>query len=308
MTKTLDLKGRDFLTLADYTQEELLYLLDRAEALKQTPLLTRPLVGKNLALIFEKPSTRTRVSFEVGMNQLGGDSVVLSSDQMQLGRGETIADTAKVLSRYVQGIMIRTFAQDTVIELAKYADIPVINGLTDMYHPCQVLADLLTIREKKGQLGGLKLAYFGDGNNMAHSLMIGGALMGMQVAIAAPAGYQPAPEVTDKAQKIAVQSGGQVLVTADPQEAAKGADVLYTDVWVSMGQEDGGRKNLLAPFQVNTDLLKLADPSCLVMHCLPAHYGEEITSEVAESANSVIFDQAENRLHAQKAILAELLG
>lgn len=305
-----NLKGRDFLTLADYTPAELTYLLRKAQELKARPLAYRPLVGKHLALLFEKPSTRTRVSFEVGMRQLGGDTVVLTGDQTQLGRGESIADTAKVLSRYVDGIMIRTFAQEMLVEMAQCAAVPVINGLTDLLHPCQALADFLTIWEKKQSLSGLKLAYFGDGNNMAHSLMLGGAIMGLEVVVATPTEYQPNPKITAEAMQLADEYGGKIRLTTDAADAAEDADVLYTDAWISMGQKESAarKKAVLSPYQINQTLLGRAKLDCLVLHCLPAHYGEEVTLEVARSANAVFFDQAENRLHAQKAILAELLS
>lgn len=304
------LVGRDFLTLADFTAEELTYLLDVADRLKADPLGTRSLVGKNLALLFEKPSMRTRVSFEVGMNQLGGHAIVLSPEQVQLGKRESICDVARVLSRYVDGIMVRTFAHTIVEELAEYADVPVINGLTDLLHPCQVLADLMTIREKKGRLAGIKLTYLGDGNNMANSLMLGGAIMGLAVTIATAPGCEPLAEISTRAEQLAAEYGGSVRIVHDPVAAVRGADVLYTDVWASMGQEAEAelKRAALRPYQLNSELVALAAPDCLVMHCLPAHYGEEITAEVGWGVHSVIYDQAENRLHAQKAILHELLG
>ncbi len=304
------LVGRDFLTLADFTAAELTYLLDVAARLKANPLGTGSLDGKNLALLFEKPSMRTRVSFEVGMNQLGGSAIVLSPEQVQLGKRESIRDVARVLSRYVDAIMVRTFAHSIVEELAEYADVPVINGLTDLLHPCQVLADLLTVREKKGRLAGVKLTYLGDGNNMANSLMLGGVIMGLSVTIATAPAFEPPEAITARAQQLAAEYGGSVQVVNDPGEAVRDADVLYTDVWASMGQEGEAelKRKALRPYQLNSDLVALAAPDCLVMHCLPAHYGEEITAEVGEGSQSVIYDQAENRLHAQKAILHELLG
>lgn len=305
--------GRDFLTLADYTAEEISALLELArqlKALQKAGEPFQPLKGKSLAMIFEKSSTRTRVSFEVGMYQLGGQALFLSSQELQLGRGETISDTARVLSRYVDGIMIRTFAHQNVIELARYATIPVINGLTDDFHPCQVMADLLTIQEHKGTLKGLKIAYIGDGNNMAQSLMQGAAMMGMEVAVATPAGYEVDEQVLAYSQERAREQGARVLQTNDPQEAAAGADVLYTDVWTSMGQEDEAAQRMKAfqGFQVDARLMSLAKKDAIFMHCLPAHRGEEVSEEVLESKQSVVFDQAENRLHAQKAILAALMG
>lgn len=308
-----DLKGRDFLSLKDFTSEELTHLLDLADAIKDKVKKGEPyevLKGKTLGLIFEKSSTRTRVSFEVGMVQLGGYPLFLSSNDLQMGRGEPIKDTARVLSRYLDGIMIRTYSHQDVEELAEYASIPVINGLTDALHPCQVLADLETIREHKGpNLKGMKLAYIGDGNNMAHSLMIGGAKMGMEIYVASPGAYSPDPHWVDVAKGIALENGGKIIITSDMEEASNGADVLYADVWASMGQEGEAekRRKALAQYQINGNLLKKAAKDVIVMHCLPAHIGEEITEEVFEGPHSVVFDEAENRLHAQKAILASLL-
>lgn len=306
-------RGRDFLTLVDYTAEEIQMLLDLAVQLKRRQKEGKPtpiLNGKTLGMIFEKSSTRTRVSFEVGMFQLGGQALFLSTQDLQLGRGETIADTARVLSRYLDGIMIRTFAHEKAVELARFATIPVINGLTDDYHPCQVMADLLTIQEKKGHLKGLKLAYVGDGNNMAHSLMQGGALMGMHVAVATPPGYEPRQDVLTYAKKLASAAGSEVTATHLPEEAVEGADVVYTDVWTSMGQEQETQQRLrdFRGYQVDEKLMKRAKPDALFMHCLPAHRGEEVTDEVADGPQSVIFDQAENRLHGQKAILVALMS
>ncbi len=302
-------KGRDFISLHDFTQDELSYIIDVARELKAEQKAGRPrqaLQGKTLGMIFTKSSTRTRVSFEVGMYQLGGHALFLSGRDIQLGRGETIADTARVLSRMVDGIMIRTYSHQEVLDLAEFAKIPIINGLTDLLHPCQVLADLMTIQEHKGRLAGLKLAYIGDGNNMAHSLMYGGAKMGLHVVIASPPGYKPDPAVVAMAQADAKANGGYIEVVDDPIEAAKGADVLYTDVWASMGQEVEAnvRKAAFEGYQINTNTLKLADQSAIVLHCLPAHRGEEITDDVIEGVQSVVFDEAENRLHAQKAIMA----
>lgn len=308
-----NLSGRHFLSLQDFTAEEIAFIIDFARDLKQRQKRGEPhplLAGKTLAMIFQKPSTRTRVSFEVGMWQLGGYALFLSSQELQMGRGEPIKDTAAVLSRYVDGIMIRTFAHSDVEQIAQYATVPVINGLTDLLHPCQALADLLTIEEKRGKLVGLKLAYTGDGNNVAHSLLLGCTKMGMDIAVAAPEKYQPLSEIVAKAQANAAQNGCSVLITEDPYEAVKDADIIYTDVWASMGQEEekAARKKIFAPYQVNGDLLKAARPGALVMHCLPAYRGEEITAEVLEGEQSVVLDQAENRLHAQKALLALLLG
>ncbi|WP_170007048.1 ornithine carbamoyltransferase [Bacillus fonticola] len=307
------LKGRDFLTLVDYSKEEITYLLELANYLKKQQRagkMEQPLQGKTLGMIFEKSSTRTRVSFEVGMYQLGGTALFLSKEDIQMGRGESIPDTARVLSSYLDGMMVRTFSQSVVEELANYASIPVINGLTDTYHPCQVLADLQTIQEIKGGLQGVKIAYIGDGNNMAHSLMIGASKMGMDVAIAAPNGYQPDPSITKKAQSFANTEGGTVLITDDPQVATGKADVIYSDVWASMGQESEQEKRVeaFANFQVNTELLELAKPDVTFLHCLPAHRGEEVTSEVIDGEHSAVFQQAENRLHAQKALMTALIG
>ncbi|HBV88495.1 MAG TPA: ornithine carbamoyltransferase [Desulfosporosinus sp.] len=310
--KTIDkslFKGRDFISLHDFNQEELSYILDVAKDLKAEQKAGRPhpiLQGKTLGMVFTKSSTRTRVSFEVGMYQLGGHALFLSGRDIQLGRGEPISDTARVLSRMVDGIMIRTFSHQEVLELAEFATIPIINGLTDQLHPCQVLADLMTIQEHKGRLEGLKLAYVGDGNNMAHSLMFGGAKMGLHVVIASPQGYKPDPAIVAMAQADAKNNGGLVEVVDDPSEAVKGADVLYTDVWASMGQEGEAQERMAAfkGYQINSNSLKLANQSAIVLHCLPAHRGEEITDEVIEGAQSVVFDESENRLHAQKAVMA----
>jgi len=302
-------KGRDFISLHDFSQDELSYMLDVARELKvdQKTGRSQPVLqGKTLGMIFTKSSTRTRVSFEVGIYQLGGHGLFLSGRDIQLGRGETISDTARVLSRMVDGIMIRTYSHQEVLDLAKFATIPIINGLTDLLHPCQVLADMMTIQEHKGRLAGLKLAYIGDGNNMAHSLMFGGAKMGLHVVIASPPGYKPDPAVVAMAQADAKANGGLVEVINDPLEAVKGADVLYTDVWASMGQEGEAeaRKTAFEGYQINSDTLKIANQSAIVLHCLPAHRGEEITEDVIEGVQSVVFDEAENRLHAQKAIMA----
>ncbi|WP_077624114.1 ornithine carbamoyltransferase [Sediminibacillus massiliensis] len=316
-TKEIDyqqqLRGRDFLTLADYSKDELIYLLELADYLKKQQKagkLEQPLKGKTLGMIFEKSSTRTRVSFEVGIYQLGGTGLFLSTNDIQIGRGEPVADTAQVLSGYLDGIMIRTYSQSVVEELAAKASIPVINGLTDTYHPCQVLADLQTIRETKGSLRGVKLAYIGDGNNMAHSLMLGGATMGMEIHIAAPEGYQPDAGITETAKSIAKYHGGKVNITEEPEVAVQQADVIYTDVWASMGQENEQkiRERAFAGFQVNKGLYSLARKDAVFMHCLPAHRGEEVTAEIIDGKQSVIYQQSENRLHAQKALMAALMG
>jgi ornithine carbamoyltransferase len=267
------------------------------------------LKGKTLAMIFEKPSTRTRVSFEAGMWQLGGYALYLSAVDLQLGRGETIADTARTLSRYVNGIMARVFTHETILDLVKYATVPVINGLSDCAHPCQALADLFTMYEKKGNLFGLKLAYIGDGNNVAHSLIYGCSKLGIDIALACPKGYEPDPKVVSEGREEASKKGKVVTVTNDPGEAVHGVDVIYTDVWASMGKENERSERIkrFKPYQVNAELVKEAKQNYLFMHCLPAHRGEEVTDEVADSQNSVIFDQAENRLHTQKALMALIM-
>ena len=307
-----NLKGRDFLTLKDFDTDEIHQLVNlglELKALQKAKISYTPLAGKTLAMIFQKASTRTRVSFEVGMYQLGGHALFLSTNDMQIGRGEPIRDTARVLARYVDGIMIRTFKHADVEELAQYSDVPVINGLTDDYHPTQVLADLITIKEHKGHLEGVKFAYVGDGNNMTHSLMIGCAKVGMEVRVATPVGYEPQAEVVALVEQIAKERGVKLYLTNDPREAVAGCDVVCTDTWASMGQEAEKelRKKVFADYQVNADLVKLAAKDALVMHCLPAYRGMEITEEVIEGAQSVVFDEAENRLHAHKAILAALL-
>jgi ornithine carbamoyltransferase len=296
---------RDLLALRSLSSQEIRRLIDRAKA--RTP--SRVLAGKSVGLFFEKASTRTRVSFEVAIAQLGGHPVFLPAQEIQLGRGETVADTARVLSRYVDALVIRTFGQDRLEEWARHAAIPVINGLTDAHHPCQILADLLTIDQHKGRLSGIVVAYVGDGNNVAHSLLEGCAMMGMTCRVAAPTGYHPDAEIVKWAELEAHKSGGAVWIGEDPREAARGADVLYTDVWTSMGQEaeTATRIGAFRPYQMNADLLRLAKPDAIVMHCLPAHRGEEITDDVMEGPRSVIFDQAENRLHIQKAILEMLV-
>lgn len=309
----LNLHGRDFIEFTDYTKEEIEYLLELAIDIKKKQKngeVYQPLKGKTIGLIFEKSSTRTRVSFEVGMFQLGGHALFLSKNDIQLGRGETISDTAQVLSRYLDGIMIRTFAHSNVTELAKYADIPVINGLSDDAHPCQVLADFQTVLEHKGKLKGLKMAYVGDGNNMAHSLMLGAAKLGVHVSVASPKGYEPSAAIVDQAKSIAAETGAEVVVTNNPQEAVQDADIIYTDVWASMGFEDEqkAREAAFADYQVDEELVKGAKPDYIFLHCLPAHRGEEVSEGVIDGPNSAIFDQAENRLHAQKALMAALMG
>ncbi|HCB93946.1 MAG TPA: ornithine carbamoyltransferase [Selenomonas sp.] len=308
------LKGKDMLSIHDLSVDEVYEILRLAAELKakqKAGVEHHLLKGKTLGMIFEKSSTRTRVSFEVGMYQLGGQALFLSNRDLQLGRGEPIKDTARVLSRYLDGIMIRTYGHDRVVELAKYADIPVINALTDLLHPCQVLTDLLTIQEHKGKdLKGLKMAYVGDGNNMTNSYMYGCAKAGMTFVAATPKDYQPDAEVTRKAKADAKATGASIDWTEDPEEAVRDADIVVTDTWASMGQEaeHEERKKIFAPYQVNKRLLSYADKRVIVMHCLPAYREEEITEEVLEANANVIFDEAENRLHTQKAIMALTMG
>ena len=300
---------RDFLSVDDLTPEELVALLDGADRHKAGRRPRTTLQGRTVALIFEKPSTRTRVSFEVAVHELGGHPLALSGVDLQIGRGETLEDTAAVLSRYVHAIVLRTFAQESLERLARAGGIPVVNALSDYSHPCQALADLQTIRERKQRLAGLRLAYLGDGNNVAHSLLFAGSKVGMHVAVATPIGYEPIPQVVRRATEIAAGTGGSVELTHDPETAAKGADVVYTDVWASMGKEleHGERALIFKPYQLNTDILAVASPDVVVLHCLPAHRGEEIAAEVMDGPNSAVFDQAENRLHTQKALLSWLL-
>ncbi|GAA0378114.1 ornithine carbamoyltransferase [Paenibacillus motobuensis] len=311
--KTFNLHGRDFLEMDDYSTEEIQYLIDLAIELKRKQKngeVYEPLKGKTVGLIFEKSSTRTRVSFEVGTYQLGGHALFLSKNDIQLGRGETIGDTAGVMSRYLDGIMIRTFGHDKVVDLAKYASIPVINGLSDLAHPCQVLADYQTIYEHKGKLQGIKLAYVGDGNNMAHSLMVGGAKLGVHVSVSSPEGYEPDAAVVQQAQEFAKATGAIIEVVRDPKAAVQDADVIYSDVWASMGFEEEQKQRELAfkDYQVNEQLASYAKDDYVFMHCLPAHRGEEVSEGVIDGKHSIIFDQAENRLHAQKALMAALMG
>ena len=301
---------RHFLVDDDLTPAEREQVLDDAAARKAGDVTDTPLAGQAVALIFEKPSTRTRVSFEVGVAQLGGHPVVLDASSSQLGRGEPLADTAQVLSRYCSAIVIRTFGQDRIEELAAGASVPVVNALTDDYHPCQVLADLQTVRERKGRTAGRTLAYLGDGsNNMAHSLLLGGVAAGMEVRVGTPSTYPPAAAVVEKATELGRTTGGGVVVTDDPLAAADGADVLYTDVWTSMGQEAENAIRLQAfqGYAVDEASVKAAADDAIVLHCLPAHRGEEITASVLDGPQSAVWDQAENRLHAQKALLAHLL-
>ncbi len=306
-------RGRSFLSMDDWSSQEIHTLLRLAARLKDEHRAGIPhalLSGKTLAMIFQKTSTRTRVSFEVGMRQLGGHALFLSSSDIQLKLGETVADTARVLGRMVDGIMARVFAHQDVVDLARYSGVPVINGLSDLLHPCQALADLLTIQEHKGRLAGLRLAYLGDSNNVTHSLLEASAKSGLEMRVGSPAGYQPDPAVLERARAAARDTGAKLLVTADPAEAASGADVVYTDTWASMGQEaqHEARAKVLRPYQVTSQLLSKAAPDCLFMHCLPAHRGEEVVDEIIDGPHSVVFDEAENRLHAQKALLALLMA
>lgn len=305
--------NKHLLTLHDWSTQEILDTLDLADKLKyeqKNGIEHHLLKGKTLGMIFTKSSTRTRVSFEVGMYQLGGSALFLSSNDIQLGRGETIYDTANVLSRFLDGIMIRTFKQSDVEDLAKYGTIPIINGLTDLVHPCQILADFQTIREHKGKLEGLKLAYIGDGNNMAHSLLYGGAKVGMEIAVATPKQYECDPEVVKNALEDAKATGTKLTLTNDPVEAIKDADIVYADTWVSMGQEaDKAEKiKVFGPYQINKELFSHAKSDAIFLHCLPAYRGYEVTEDVIDGPNSVIFDEAENRLHAQKAVMVKLMG
>jgi ornithine carbamoyltransferase len=302
---------RHYLSVDDLSVTELPQILELAAEVKADPSPhSQALSGRSIALIFEKPSTRTRVSFEVGIGQLGAKAVVLSATELQLGRGETIEDTGRVLSRYVDGIVLRTFEQERLELLSTTATVPVVNALSDFEHPCQALADLLTMRERLGELSDRVLAYFGDGNNVAHSLLLAGTKAGMTVRVATPPGFEPIPQVVHRAEEIAAETGGAVEVTHDPDEAAIGAHALYTDVWTSMGQDlESDERALVFPsYQVSQKLVDLADPEVIVMHCLPAHRGQEITDEVIDGPRSVVWDQAENRLHTQKALLLRLFG
>ncbi|MEK4386817.1 ornithine carbamoyltransferase [Solibacillus sp. FSL W7-1464] len=307
------LKGKDLLTLLDYTSEEVKQLLELATQLKiitKAGKCPRLLEGKTLGMIFEKSSTRTRVSFEVGMQQLGGYGMYMNARDMQIGRGEPISDTGRVLSGYLDGIMIRANSHAMVEELADNASVPVINGLTDLDHPCQALADLETIAENKGELKGLKIAYVGDGNNVAHALIVAAAHVGMHVAVATPPGYECDTRIIEKAQLIAARNGSTIMVTNDPVAAVTNADAVYADVWTSMGQEEETQKRLkdFESYQINDELVAHAKPDYMFLHCLPAHREEEVATSVIDGPNSYIFEQAENRLHAQKAVLVSLLA
>jgi len=303
---------RDFLSIGDLTTKEIESLLIRAKELKsmqKSGVEFHPLKGKNLGLLFEKQSTRTRLSFEVAIAQLGGHSIYLSPNQIQMGRGEEARDTAQVFARYLDAIVIRTYDHPMIVEWAKYSSIPVINGLTDLHHPCQILSDLLTILEKKGRVCGIRMAYIGDGNNVAHSLIGGAALMGIKIRIATPGGYEPDKAIVERAGILAKETGASIEILQEPVAAVKDADVVYTDVWTSMGQEEEeeDRRGIFRRYQINRELMNRAKEDAIIMHCLPAHRGEEITEEMMESPRSVIFDQAENRLHMQKALLEMLM-
>lgn len=305
----VNMKSKSLIEIQHLTLEEIYQIFDLSKTLKEERLIGKKhhvLEGKKLGMIFSKPSTRTRVSFEVGIYELGGVGLYFNQNDLQLKKSESVSDTAKVLSRYLDGIMIRTFDHQDVIDLAKYGSIPVINGLTDLHHPCQVLTDLFTALEKKRKLQGLKLAYIGDGNNMAHSLLQGCSKVGMDIAIASPSGYKPLDFVVKESMENAKYMGSKVEILDDPVAAVKNADVVYTDVWASMGQEKEAeeRKKKFAGFQVNPNLVKNAKDDYIFMHCLPAHRGDEVVDEICDSPNSVIFDEAENRLHVQKAVMA----
>ena len=306
------MKGKSLLTIHELTLEEVWQIFELSKSLKEKRLSSEPhrlLEGKKLGMIFSKPSTRTRVSFEVGIFELGGTGLYFNQNDLQLKKSENVSDTAKVLSRYLDGIMIRTFDHQDVVDLATHGSIPIINGLTDLHHPCQVLADLFTILEKKRTLQGLKLAYIGDGNNMAHSLLHGCAKVGMNISIASPSGYTPLDSVVAESQKDAKYMGSKIEILNDPIAAVKDADIVYTDVWASMGQEKEAqeRKAKFMKYQINPELVKHAKEDYLFMHCLPAHRGDEVVNEVIDSTNSVVFDEAENRLHVQKAVMALMM-
>jgi len=306
-------KGRDLLSLADLSPAELTHILDVAEAQKRMWSMgnrSTPLAGKSVAIVLQKPSMRTRMSFEIACVRLGAHPLMMTGPEGAFSRGESVYDTTKVMERYVDAIVIRTFEQSLLEEMAEIASVPIINALTDDHHPCQGLADFLTIREKLGRLAGVKLAYIGDGNNMAHTYMLGGALAGMDVLIATPVGYESKAEIVEQARAIAETTGGSITVTTDAEHAAAGADVIATDTWASMGQEDehAARLAVFEPYKVDSELLSTAADGVLFMHCLPAHRGEEVTDDVIDDSCSVVFDEAENRLHAQKALLSLLLG
>lgn len=302
---------RDFISLLNYSTKEIEHLLDLTKKVKQKKGVGASLLkGKTIGLIFQKPSLRTRVSFEVGIRQLGGNCIYLGPDEINLGIRESTQDVAKTLSRYLDGIVVRTFGHDIVLDLAKYASIPVINGLSDFSHPCQALTDIFSIKEKLGKLKGLALAYIGDGNNVCTSLIVACAKVGLHMNIASPKGYEPTQEVLKKSQTVATQTGSRFFITNDPMKATQNADIIYADVWVSMGQEEETKKRLndFNGFQINSNLVKLAKKDFIFMHCLPAHRGQEVTSDIIDGKHSIVFDQAENRLHTQKTILLSLYG
>ena len=307
-------RGRDFLDLVDYSREEIHYLLDTACELKRLDMMgirdEKPLKGKIVALLFEKPSLRTRVSFEVAVRHLGGESFYLGSQEVGLGQREAVKDVAQVLDRMVDGLVIRTFAHENLLEIARFASIPVINGLSDLYHPCQVLGDLLTIQEKKGKLRGLKICFLGDGNNVCHSWINAASILGLELVVSTPERYRISSQIWEEAQERGKKNGARIIYEVDPQKAIEGAEVVYTDVWASMGKEaeKEERKIFLQPYQVNGHLLSKASPDFIVMHCMPAKRGEEITDEVMDGPHSVVVDEAENRLHAQKALLTLILS
>jgi ornithine carbamoyltransferase len=303
--------NKDFISIHDITRYEFHELLDLAVEIKEHPDKHRKaLKGQVLAMVFEKPSLRTRMTFEVGMYELGGTGIYLSPAEIQIGKRETVEDVAHNLERWVDGIMIRTFGHDNVVRLARAASVPVINGLSDLSHPCQAMADFLTLREKKGGLSKIKLTYVGDGNNVCHSLMLAAAKAGTKMAVGTPKGYEPSPEMVKLALEDGKDTGFELLLTNDPKEAARDADAIYTDVWASMGQESEkeARAKIFAPYQVNAALFAAAKPDAIFLHCLPAHREEEVSTEIFESYRSVVFDEAENRLHAQKAIMVTLMG
>ncbi|MBF0521870.1 MAG: ornithine carbamoyltransferase [Candidatus Omnitrophica bacterium] len=300
---------RDFLALQDFTPDEILLLLELTKKIKAGKKATKPVLkGKSIGLLFQKSSNRTRVSFEVGIYQLGGNCIYLGPKEIKIGEREAVSDVSNTLSRYLDGIVARTYTHQTVVDLAKYAKIPVINGLSDLTHPCQALTDIFTIKEHFGTLKNKTVAYVGDGNNVCNSLLIGCSKIGIDMNVATPKGYEVATDIVDNAKKNAKKSGAKLLFTLLPEEAVKGADVIYTDTWVSMGQEDETKERLkvFQSFQVNKNLMKLAQKNCVFMHCLPAHRGQEVTDEIMDGSNSIIFDQAENRLHTQKAIMTFL--
>ncbi|MBI4666096.1 MAG: ornithine carbamoyltransferase [Nitrospinae bacterium] len=304
---------RDLLKLSDLTRAEMLEIFDitaRLKSERKRGVAHPALAGKSVGMLFNKSSTRTRISFEVGIYQLGGQAVVLSGDRIQMGRGETPEDTARVFSRYLDALVIRTFAHEEAEVIARASTMPVINALTDKYHPCQILADMFTIIERRGSLDGVKVAYVGDGNNVSHSWLLGSAVMGIKLSVATPKGYEPAEDVVAEARKLAASSGAVIGLTHDPREAVKGADVVYTDTWISMGQDDEAeiRRKAFDGYMVDSALMAAAGPGAIFMHCLPAHRGEEVSAEVMDGPNSAVWDEAENRLHVQKAVLMKFVG